>query len=68
MKANVMDVVYSISGWSLAMVISSILFTFIGLKIDTVLGTPPLFMIGFLILCFIISLVRLYETYKKMVK
>ena len=49
------------SGWSIIMVVCTLLFTVLGFKIDNWLGTPPLFMTGLLILSFILICIRMFN-------
>lgn len=60
-QRNIMQKVYSLSAWSFIMVLSTMLFTFVGLKMDSWFGTSPMFMIGWLLLCVGVSIIRLYK-------
>jgi F0F1-type ATP synthase assembly protein I len=50
-----------LSSLSFLMVFSSLLFAWIGYKVDIILETPPMFMTGLLILGLIMSSIRLYR-------
>lgn len=50
-----------LSSWSFVMVICSVLFGYVGLKIDAMLGTPPMLMTGFTVLGFFVVIMRLYN-------
>ena len=54
--------------WPFIMVIFTIVFGMVGLKIDEYMGSPPLFMTGFTILCFFMIVMRLYNVLMKEVK
>lgn len=58
---KIINKIMSVSAWSFTMVICSALFTAFGFKLDKWLETPPMFMLGFLILTFIIMCIRLYN-------
>lgn len=64
MKTQEMYKIFTLSAWSFTLVISTLLFAFIGWYLDIMLGTPPMFMSGFLMLCFILSLFKLYKESK----
>lgn len=47
--------------WGAALVVASFLFLFVGHWIDVRLGTPPLFMVGMLVLVVFLIVARLYR-------
>jgi len=49
-----------LSSLSFLMVFSSLLFAWIGYKVDIILETPPMFMAGLLILAVIMCLYRMF--------
>ena len=53
------------SAWSFIIVLSSILFMYVGRWIDTSYNTEPLFMLGMLILAISLAMSRLYMEFKK---
>lgn len=60
-QTKMIQKVMSLSVWGFVMVICSMLFSIIGLKIDTWLDTPPLFMTGFLLIGLFLVIMRLYN-------
>ena len=50
-----------ISAWGITISVSSILFMFVGYKIDTFLNTEPSFMIGLLFLGIFLCIGRLFK-------
>ena len=54
-----------LSSLSFLMVFSSLLFAWIGYKVDIILETPPMFMAGLLILGASISIIRMYQNIMK---
>jgi F0F1-type ATP synthase assembly protein I len=54
--------------WPFIMVMFTLVFGMIGLRIDEYMNTPPLFATGFLILCFFMIVMRLYNVLMKEVK
>lgn len=58
---KIINKIITVSAWSFTLVICSGLFTAIGFKLDNLFGTPPMFMLGFLMLTFIIMCIRLYN-------
>lgn len=67
-QTKMIQKVMSLSAWGFVMVISSILLGGIGLKIDTWLGTPPLFMTGLFLLSFFLVIMRLYNEAMNQIK
>lgn len=54
--------------WPFILVVFTIVFGMVGLKVDSYMGTPPLFMTGFLILGFFMLIMRLYNQMIKELK
>jgi hypothetical protein len=54
--------------WPFIMVIFTIVFGMVGLKIDEYMGSPPLFMAGFMVLFYMMGMVRLYNEIKNIYK
>ncbi|HPC47633.1 MAG TPA: AtpZ/AtpI family protein [Deltaproteobacteria bacterium] len=54
-----------LSAWGGVLVIASILFFFVGMRIDEVFETGPVFMVGMLVLAVFLIVARLYTEYKK---
>ena len=50
-----------LSAWGFVIVIASLLFLYIGLKLDAWLGTEPNFMLGLFFLAIVTSVGRLYQ-------
>jgi len=55
-----------LSAWSFTIVVSSLLFLYIGRQIDVTLNTEPGFMIGLLILGISLCILRLYKDFTHM--
>jgi F0F1-type ATP synthase assembly protein I len=61
-----MGKIIALGAWSFAIVLSSVLFAYIGILIDSSFGTEPSFMLGLLFLAIFLSVGRLYqEAWKK---
>ena len=54
--------------WPFIMVMFTLVFGMIGLRIDEYMGGPPLFATGFMVLCFFMIVMRLYNVLMKEVK
>ena len=50
-----------LSAWGFVIVIASLLFLYIGLRLDAWLGTEPNFMLGLFFLAIVTSIGRLYQ-------
>lgn len=57
-----------LSVWGMGMVIGSLIFLYIGCRLDQILGTEPHFMLGLFILMIFICNVRLYREAKARIK
>jgi len=57
-----------LSAWGFATVIASLLFFWVGLKLDHYLGTGPYFMVGLFMLAIFICVMRLYQEAKRRMK
>jgi F0F1-type ATP synthase assembly protein I len=50
-----------LSAWGFVIVIASLLFLYVGYRLDGWLGTEPNFMLGLFLLAIVISVGRLYQ-------
>lgn len=57
-----------LSAWGFAMVLTSLLFLWLGYLLDTFLGTTPKFMLGFFILAIVGCFVELYQQIVRILK
>ncbi|MEN6474106.1 MAG: AtpZ/AtpI family protein [Syntrophaceae bacterium] len=55
-----------VSAWSFTIVVSSLLFLYIGRRIDVSMNTEPAFMIGLMVLGISLCIMRLYKDYAHM--
>lgn len=61
-----MGKILALGAWGFAIVLSSILFSYVGRLVDNSFGTEPSFMLGLLFLAIFLSIGRLYqEAWKK---
>ncbi len=56
-----------LSAWGFALVITSCLFLWLGYLLDKMLGTAPIFMLGFLVLSIIGCFIEIYEESLKLI-
>lgn len=61
--AKSMNQIVLVSAWSFTIVASSLLFLYIGRRIDVAFNTEPTFMIGLLVLGISLCILRLYKDY-----
>jgi len=67
-KYQIYTDVMMLSAWSFVMVIASLLFLWVGYRIDEWLGTTPVFMLGLFFISFGACWTRLYQEAKKLMK
>lgn len=67
-KYQVMTGVTILSAWSFVVVIASLLFLWVGYRLDEWLGTAPIFMLSLFFISFVACLTRLYQEAKTMMK
>jgi Ca2+/Na+ antiporter len=58
---NGLGSILMLSAWGFVIVIASLLFLYIGLRLDEWLGTEPNFMLGLFFLAIVTSIGRLYQ-------
>lgn len=57
--------VIMVSAWGFTIVVSSLLFLYVGRQIDVALNTEPAFMVGLLVLGISLCILRLYKDFTK---
>ena len=55
-----------VSAWSFTIAVSSLLFLYVGRRIDVTMNTEPAFMVGLLVLGISLCIMRLYKDYTDM--
>jgi len=62
-EAKSINQIVLVSAWSFTIVVSSLLFLYVGRRIDVAFNTAPTFMIGLLVLGISLCILRLYKDY-----
>ncbi len=65
--SNSFHLIIMLSAWGFALVITSCLFLWLGYLLDKMLGTAPIFMLGFLVLSIIGCFIEIYEESLKLI-
>ena len=64
-NAKNMNQIIMMSAWSFTIVVTSLLFLYVGRQIDVAMNCEPAFMIGLLVLGISLCIMRLYKDYLK---
>ena len=65
-EAKNINQIILVSAWSFTIVVSSLLFLYVGRRIDVTMNTEPAFMIGLMVLGIALCIMRLYKDYTHM--
>jgi F0F1-type ATP synthase assembly protein I len=67
-EAKNINQIILVSAWSFTIVVSSLLFLYVGRQIDVTMNTEPAFMIGLMVLGIALCIMRLYKDYTHMIR
>jgi len=56
--------ILSMSSWSFILVITTVVFGYVGLRVDKLIGSEPTFLTGFIFLAVTLCLLRFYKEIK----